>query len=68
MVLHQIIARAMQRLNANSFGNYFPCMVAYDVTEEYIKSLLANPQFQLGSVLRYKMDNSGMSCTHLNRG
>ena len=52
MVLHQIIARAMQRLNANSFGNYFPCMVAYDVTEEYIKSLLANPQFQLGSVLR----------------
>lgn len=53
MALQQIIARQMQRLTQNCFGNYFPCMVAYDATAEYIKLLLHNPKFKLGSVLRF---------------
>lgn len=30
-----------------------PCEVAFDTTEQYIKLLLHNPKFQLGSVLRF---------------
>ena len=90
MALLQIIARTMSRLNANSDENhslflgdmdYLPYKVAYDATEQYIKWLLHNPEFQLGSVLRapvkiedgqlgYKLypSEKGLSCQWIGGG
>ena len=48
-MLQKIIALSLSRLNA---GSCMPCEVAFDTTEKYIKQLLINPTFQLGSVLR----------------
>lgn len=68
----------MSRLNA---GSCMPCEVAFDTTEQYIKLLLHNPKFQLGSVLRFPAklqdgqlgyelypSKQGLSCQYIGGG